>query len=260
VLVSPQLSATALKFLVPAVGGMLALAAALTAAAMVRAFGVVFLGRPRGAKAAAAVETDGWSQAAMFGLALFCLLFGVLPGLVIDALAPTTQALAGGRMPVQAGLPWLSIVPIAESRSSYNGLLVLIFISVSAGLAAMTIHRFASRAVRRAPAWDCGFPDASPLTQYSAGGFSQPIRRVFGGFVFAARDVVDMPRPGDVRPAHFKAVVRDRIWETLYAPIAVAVEIVAGQLNRLQFLSIRLYLSLVFMALVGLLLALAIWV
>ena len=196
----------------------------------------------------------------MFALSLLCLLFGILPGFVIDALAPTAQALAGGRMPVQAGQPWLSIVPIAESRSSYNGLLVLAFISISAGLAAIAIHRFASRAVRRAPAWDCGYPDASPLTQYSAGGFAQPIRRVFGASVFAARDVVDMPGPGEVRPAHFRAVVRDRIWEGLYAPIAVAVDFVAGRLNRLQFLTIRVYLSLVFMALVSLLLALAIWV
>ncbi len=260
VLVSPQLAATALKFLVPAVGGMLALAAALTAAAMVRAFGVAFLGRPRSPAAAAAAETDRWSLAAMLFLAALCLVAGVLPGFVIDALAPVASALAGGHMPQQARQPWLSIVPIAESRSSYNGLLVLGFVSMSAALAALAIHRFASRAVRRAPAWDCGFPDAGPMTQYSASSFAQPIRRVFGGFVFAARDVVDMPGPGEMRPARFKAVVRDRIWEILYAPIAVAVDFIARRLNRLQFLTIRVYLSLVFLALVGLLLVLAVCV
>jgi hypothetical protein len=163
-------------------------------------------------------------------------------------------------MPLQADQPWLSIVPIAESRSSYNGLLVLLFVSASATLAALAIHRFASRAVRRAPAWDCGFPDTSPMTQYSAGGFSQPIRRVFGGFAFAARDVVEMPAPGDTRPAHFTAVVRDRVWDVIYAPIVAAVIYAAAKLNRLQFLTIRVYLSLVFLALVGLLLALALWV
>jgi formate hydrogenlyase subunit 3/multisubunit Na+/H+ antiporter MnhD subunit len=260
VLVSPLLGATALKFLVPAVGAMLALAAALTAAAMVRIYGVAFLGRPRGPSAAAAHETDRWSRTAMFALAGLCLAAGVLPGLVIDALAPTVQVLAGGRMPLQASQPWLSIVPIAESRSSYNGLLVLAFITASAGLAALTIHRFASRAVRRAPAWDCGYPEPSPLTQYSASSFAQPIRRVFGGFAFGARDVVEMPPPGDMRPARFTAIVRDRIWEGLYAPIGVLVGLAADRLNRLQFLTIRVYLSLVFAALVGLLLVLALWV
>ena len=259
VLVSPQLSATALKFLVPAVGGMLALAAALTAAAMVRAYGVAFLGRPRSAAAEAARETDRCSRAAMFALAGLCLLAGTLPGLVLDALAPAVRIVAGGRMPVQTSQAWLSIVPIAESRSSYNGLLVLAFIAASAGLAALAIHRFASRAVRRGPAWDCGFPDPNPLTQYGAGSFAQPIRRVFGGWAFASRDVVDMPAPGDMRPARFTAVVRDRIWEVFYAPIGLAVGYAADRLNRLQFLTIRVYLSLVFVALVSLLLVLALW-
>ena len=51
----------------------------------------------------------------------------------------------------------------------------------------------------------------------------------------------------------------DVIWDAIYEPIAGAVEYVADRLNRLQYLSIRRYLSLVFAALVGLLLVLAIW-
>jgi hypothetical protein len=51
----------------------------------------------------------------------------------------------------------------------------------------------------------------------------------------------------------------DLIWDVLYAPIAGVVDYIAGRLNQLQFLTIRRYLSLVFLALVGLLLALAIW-
>ena len=43
------------------------------------------------------------------------------------------------------------------------------------------------------------------------------------------------------------------------APIAGAVGFAATRLNHLQFLTIRRYLSLVFMALVALLLVLAIW-
>jgi hydrogenase-4 component B len=47
ILLSPQLSSWGLKFLVPAVGALLALSAALAAACFVKAFGVTFLGRPR---------------------------------------------------------------------------------------------------------------------------------------------------------------------------------------------------------------------
>src|SRR5580704_17157406 len=159
ILLSPQLPAWGLKFLVPAVGALLALSAALAAACFVKAFGVTFLGRPRTPAAERATETDQWSLAAMYFLAALCLVAGVLPGLFIDALAPLTDALVGGRMPVQAGEQWLSIVPIASSRSSYNGLLVFLFIAGSAWLMALAIHRFASHARRRAPGWDCGFPD-----------------------------------------------------------------------------------------------------
>ena len=68
-------------------------------------------------------------------------------------------------------------------------------------LAAFAIHRLASDRLRRAPAWDCGYPDASPATQYTAMSFAQPIRRVFGTVVFRAREQVEMPPPGDTRPA-----------------------------------------------------------
>lgn len=259
VLQSPTLPQWGLKLLVPAIGAMLALGAALSAACFVRAFGITFLGRPRSPAAAVACETDGWSRGTMLALLGLCLLAGILPGLVIDAAAPVAQALAGARMPAQAQLPWLSIVPIAESRSSYNGLLVLLFIAFSALVAAEIIHRFASRAVRRGPAWDCGYPDPSPVTQYTGDSFAQPLRRVFGETVFLARETVDMPPPGDARPARLAVTVHDLVWDVVYAPISGWVAFASERLNRLQFLTIRHYLGLVFVALVSLLLVVAIW-
>ena len=259
ILQSPDLPQWGLKMLVPATGGLLALSAALAAAAFVRAFGITFLGRPRSTAVEEAREVDCFSLAAMLALAAFCLAAGILPGFVIDALAPVTRALVGSAMPAQASAPWLSIVPIAESRSSYNGLLVFVFIAVAGWLAAILIHRFASRELRRAPAWDCGFPEPSPATQYTAGSLAQPIRRVFGTLVFQARERVDMPTPGDMRPARLTVETRDIVWDGLYAPISGAVDVAAARLNRLQFLTIRHYLGLVFFALVALLLVLAIW-
>ena len=131
ILVSPQLAEWGLKVIVPAVGALLALSAALAAACFVKAFGVTFLGRPRSAAAESAQETDHFSLAAMFVFAAICLLAGIFPGFVIDALAPVVQGLVGGRLPAQAGERWLSIVPIAAGRSSYNGLLLFLFIAIS---------------------------------------------------------------------------------------------------------------------------------
>jgi formate hydrogenlyase subunit 3/multisubunit Na+/H+ antiporter MnhD subunit len=259
ILLSPQLASWGLKFLVPAVGALLALSAALAAACFVKAFGITFLGRARSSVVQGAHETDRFSVAAMFAFAALCLVAGILPGLFIDALAPAVQALIGDRMPVQVGVAWLSIVPIAESRSSYNGLLVFFFMMGSGGLAAVAIHRLASDRLRRAPAWDCGYPDASPTTQYTASSFAQPIRRVFGVVLFRAREHVQMPPPGDPAPARLTVTLRDPIWEGLYLPLAAGISFAAEHLNRLQFLTIRQFLTLVFAALVILLLVLTLW-
>ena len=259
ILLSPSLPVWALKLMIPAVGAMLALAAALAGACFVRLFGIAFLGRPRSAEAVGAVDVDGFSLTSMGVLSGLCLLTGIFPGVVIDALAPIVRGLVGANMTAQDAIPWLSIVPIAESRSSYNGFLVFFFIAFSALLAAFVIHRLASSKIRRAPAWDCGFPQADPVTQYSAESFAQPVRRVYAGFAFRSEERIDMPPPGDLRPARFEAPLHDRAWELFYAPVIAAVQAVANRLNGLQFLTIRQYLSLVFGALVFLLLVLASW-
>ena len=68
-----------------------------------------------------------------------------------------------------------------------------------------------------------------------------------------------MPPPGDARPARLHVDLKDLVWDYLYAPVAGAVGFAADRLNHLQFLTIRRYLSLVFLALVILLLVLATW-
>ena len=203
ILLSPALPSWALKLIVPAVGAMLALSAALAAACFVKAFGVTFLGRPRTPAAERAHETDRASLAAMFAFAALCLLAGILPGLVHRCPG------AGGARPrsaracrSRARLPWLSIVPIAESRSSYNGLLVFVFIAVSTLLTIEVIHRFASRA--RAPRAGLGLRLSGPEPRHAVHGRqlrpADPARVRHRG-VPGPRARCDMPPPGDARPA-----------------------------------------------------------
>src|SRR6267378_2073504 len=98
ILLSPQLPQWVARLLVPAVGATLACSAALAAACFVKAFGMSFLGRPRSMPAAAAAETDRFSQIAMLLLALLCLLTGILPGFVLDSLGAVTQLAVGARL------------------------------------------------------------------------------------------------------------------------------------------------------------------
>ena len=56
------------------------------------------------------------------------------------------------------------------------------------------------------------------------------------------RETVDMPAPEDPRPAKLVRRIRDPVWDFLYAPIAGIIDRVAGLLDHVQFLTIRVYL------------------
>jgi len=253
ILQSPSLPHLPMKILLPTVGAVLALSAALAAACFVKAFGIAFLGRPRSQAARDAHEADSFALSAMAILALLCIASGLFPGFFIDALGSLNHALLGTQMPTQSTIPWFSIVPIGDVRSSYDPLLISIFLLFCAGATAIFIHFFASRALRRAPAWDCGFPDPSPSIQYTASGFAQPIRRIYGTITFSAKEQVDMPPPGSSTPARFSVKLHDHIWELLYLAPARYMLAISERLNVFQFLTVRRYLILMFAALISLL-------
>jgi formate hydrogenlyase subunit 3/multisubunit Na+/H+ antiporter MnhD subunit len=254
---SPGFPQWGLRFLAPATGAVLALSAALAAACFVKAFGITFLGRPRTDCAAQARETDSASLAAMFVLAALCVVAGAVPAFFINALGPAVRLIVSAGMPQQSLLA--PLVPSAGNPNSYSGLVLLAALLAALVVTRFAVGIFANRTTRRSAAWDCGYPDASPATQYTAGSFAEPIRRVFGGIAFGARATVHMPRPGEVAAASFHLTLPDPVWDRLYVPIAGAVAFAADRLNVLQFLTIRRYLTLVFIALVLLLLLLALW-
>ena len=145
ILVSPQLSAWGLKFLIPAVGAMLALSAALAAACFVKAYGLTFLGRPRSSAAQIAQDAHPASRDhdARARRAVHRRRHPSRLRHRRDR-AAHADAFVGGQMPLQSAQSWLTIVPIDQSRSSYNGFFVFLFIAMAASLAAFVIHRIAS--------------------------------------------------------------------------------------------------------------------
>jgi hypothetical protein len=80
---------------------------------------------------------------------------------------------------------------------------------------------------------------------------------VFGSVIFAAREIGEMPPPSSPAPARLTVELHDLIWDALYAPIARGIGFGTEHINILQFLTIRRYLTLVFAALIVLLLVVA---
>lgn len=259
VLASPQLPGWLLKLLVPAAGAAFALATTVAAAVFIRLFGITFLGRARTHAAAQAHDTDRMCAGALATLAALCVLLGAMPLLAVEPLQHIVGAVLDTRLPGRDVLPWQSLVPLPSSASAYNGLIVLGLLAASGLLAAQVLRRRASPALRYAPVWDCGTPDADPATQYSADSFAQPLKRVLGAALFGATERVSMPPPGDTATARMESTWRDLAWSWGYEPLARTVSWLADRLNALQFLTIRRYLVMVFVALIVLLLAVVVW-
>ncbi len=254
VIASPALPQEALHFAAPAIGALLALAAALAAACFVRVYGTAFLGRPRSSEASHAHDVPLVQQVAMGGLALLCILGGLLGSILAMGLAPVLRDLVGEGLPRAGSGPTVfSLIAFDPARSIYDAPVIALFVAIASLTTVFVVHRLSARRTRRGPAWDCGFPDPSPATQYTASSFAQPLRRVYGSAVFAARETVEMPPPGDSRPARFSVVLVDHVWQALYVAPGRAVLRLSERLNTLQFLTIRRYLVLMFAALVVLL-------
>ncbi|MBR0679384.1 hydrogenase 4 subunit B [Roseomonas eburnea] len=246
---------------VAAATALAALAAALAASAMVRFWGLAFLGRPRTPRAAGAEETGGAARIALLLPAGLTVLLGLAPGLMLDLAEPALRLMAGAAAPRAGSLA----IGAAEGGARYWPLFVAALLAGAIGLAVWLVRRRAPAGVARGPAWDCGFiaapphlPFGDPATQPSAAGFGQPLRRMLGESLLAARESVTMPPPGDTRPALLRASHHDPVLAALEGPLPRWREAIATQAEKLRDLSIRQCLGLTFGAVV-LMLALLAW-
>lgn len=248
----------AMKFGVPVVGAFLALAAALAATCFVRAFGIAFLGRPRSPAAAEAGEVGFGMRWSMVALAALCVILGVIPVTVTDHLSAVVQPLTGVQFAVSSDLGWPFLSPVSNTRGSYSGTVLVMVGLALCGIAVLLVHRLGTTAMRAAPAWDCGHAEDIPETQYTGQSFAQPLRRSFAATIFRARETVIMPEPGDDSPARHQLHIIDPIWVGLYERLGRVVGAIADQVNRLQYLTVRRYLLMMFCTLVFMLLVVAV--
>jgi NADH:ubiquinone oxidoreductase subunit 5 (subunit L)/multisubunit Na+/H+ antiporter MnhA subunit len=249
-LLTPTLPEPYLNMMLPLGAAALALAAALAAYAMVKFYGVVFLGRPRGQNLDEAHDAGRWERLGLAWLAVGCILLGLFPVNVILQLDHVTQLLVGhdlGSSAARSG--WLWLTPVAEERASYSPMILLLIILGSLALTYLAVRKFYHGRLRRGPAWDCGFPQQTSRMQDSADGFGQPIKQIFEQFFGISRE---LPSPFDTHP-HYHGEVRDRLWELFYQPLARLVERISVLVGGLQHGRISIYLLYSFVTLIALL-------
>jgi NADH:ubiquinone oxidoreductase subunit 5 (subunit L)/multisubunit Na+/H+ antiporter MnhA subunit len=240
-----------LGMLIPLVAAAVALVAALAGYAMVKFYGVIFLGQPREEKLLQAHDAGGWQRLGLAWFALGVVAMGLFPVPLIDLIDPATRLLVGSGLArtVHAN-GWVLLSPIGPERASYGPLVFLAGVAAGTLLGLLVARRLFRGALRRAPAWSCGLPGTSARMQDTAEGFGQPIRQIFEAFFFVTRE---LPSPSDARPRYFVRV-EDRFWRGLYLPIGRAVDRAARIVALLQRGRISIYLMYSFVTLVVLLL------
>ncbi len=248
-----------------AAAAITAMAAALAAAAMVRLYGLAFLGRPRVPRGAGAREVSAAERWAMLLPAGLTVLLGLFPGPVLRFATPALERLLGPAAAAPVAGPWGTTLSAGEGASSYAPLAVgLALAALVALLAWWAVRRQGAQATARGPVWNCGFidppahlPFGDPLTQPGAGGIAQPLRRMLGAALFAARERVDMPEPGEVRAGRYGAGFADPSGPLLLMPLARLRRHLSERTEAFDAFTTRRALSLSFGALVGLLALLA---
>ena len=244
-----------LNMLIPLVAAAIALVVALAGYAMVKFFGVIFLGQPREEKLLQARDAGAWQRLGLLWFAGGVLLLGLLPVLLIDLVDPVTRLLVGsGLAPAVHGNGWLLLSPSGIERASYGPIVFLCGVGAATLFGVFVARGLFPGTLRRAAAWACGI---GPLPvreqarlQDSAEGFGQPIRQIFEAFFHVSREV---PGPADARP-RYRVLIEDRIWLGAYLPVVRAVDAAARLVGRLQHGRISIYLLYSFLTLLVMLL------
>jgi NADH:ubiquinone oxidoreductase subunit 5 (subunit L)/multisubunit Na+/H+ antiporter MnhA subunit len=249
-LFTPGLPDPFLNMLIPVVAAAVALVAALAGFAMVKFFGVIFLGQPREAKLAQAHDAGWLERIGLLWLVAGCLVLGLFPVHIIEPIGRITLLLVGQNLADTVRTNgWFLLAPMSVDRASYAPLVVMVVGAASFYLTVIMVRVLYRGQLRRAPPWDCGYPAGNARMQDTAEGFGQPIRRMFEPFF---RMDVKHPSPFDEKPI-YRVSIDDHFWHWIYVPIAVATEAVAKLVGRLQQGRISVYLLYSFVTLIAML-------
>jgi hypothetical protein len=208
VLAGPRIGAPWLQVTMAMAVAAIGLGAALAAAAMLRLAGLLFLGRPRAPRALGARDAPMWWRVPMAAAAGLLLLAGLLPGATLAAAGMVTGWLGLGTV---AGGPAFGL---AGQGAGYLPLpLSALLAAVGAGVW-LAVGRGGRPEARHGRAWDGGaapppswLPLGDPLTQPSAAGFAEPLRRMLADPWRRGQAAIAGARP----PARLARAARDSV-------------------------------------------------
>jgi hydrogenase-4 component B len=241
----------------PLSGAMLALTGALAAACFVKAFGITFLAQARSEAARQAHEVSPTMLLGQAVLTAACVFLGLCPTVFLTLLDPVTRQLTGTQLSAQLTLAdgfVLSSGAVGGGTVSTVGL-TLAALGL-AGVPFLLWRLFGSNTqIRRGPTWDCGLRGLTPQMEYTATGFSKPIRMIFKALFRPRREV---QREYDYSPyfaktLRFESHVEEVFEQHVYRPVRIWIWRASRRMRALQAGTIQAYLIYIFVTLLLLL-------
>ncbi len=221
---------------------VLAATAALAAFCFAKVIGLVLLGRPRTAAAAAATEAGLTMRAPVVFLAGVCVVLGAGAGVLVPILARLAPAPVATEAAVNLHVPGAGVLPALP--------LLLVFGVI---VSALMVVRRRSHAVT-APTWISGHA-YDPRLAWSSAGFTKALRLVLEPVLRPERTVTVAASPGFVRSIEYHSETPHLFDTVIFRPI-VAVSLRGAHIvRRLQSGSLRLYVAYLLALVLALLVA-----
>jgi hydrogenase-4 component B len=246
------------RLMFPLSGAMLALTGALAAACFVKAFGITFLAQPRSAEAANAHEVAPTMILGMGLLAGACIFLGLFPTVFLGLFDPLTQQLTGQALSARLSLNDGLVLGNTQELGGTVSTLGIALMGICLLPIPLVLWLFFGRRTqtRIGPTWDCGLRGLTPAMEYTATGFSKPIRMIFKALFLPRREV---QREYDYSPyfaknLRFESHIEEAFVTRIYRPLNRAILRLSRRMRALQAGSIQAYLIYIFVTLLLLLL------
>ncbi|MDY4921327.1 MAG: proton-conducting transporter membrane subunit [Phascolarctobacterium sp.] len=222
---------------------LLGFTGALALGCFVRFYGIAFLGRARSELVEHAHESDCFMLTAMGLSSVLVIACGLYPVPVVQTIC-SALGVSGEFAARELMLTWAGTGTLAV----FNPILLLILIAIIGVVIYLSV---ANVFVEENVTWNCGtYP--TERQQYSATGFSKPVRRAFDYMLKPKRQVTYMRKDHAYfgRQLSYKLEIPDMVTEKLYQPLQKRFVGISALLRRLQQGSVRLYVSYVMAAMV----------
>ena len=243
-----------ISFTMPLFASVLALTGAFALGSFAKLYGTVFLGIGRTDKVKKASESDGFMFTGMGFLAFMVVILGLIPILSVYVIDEVLKQIASfsiyNYIIYKNGLLLIS--------TDYNFGRISTSILAIAGIVIFVITYFLIRKIRNGnvreyETWACGLGEnnLTVKAQYSASGFSQPIRRILS-FVYKVKESLSFSGKKYFLPKKtYKLEIIDRIEDLALSLTDIFIKIVLKVRYFIQPGIIHVYIAYIILTLIA---------